>query len=76
MRLTTFVAVLLGIGEVGRASGQGAPDTTRKPPRLDTIVAASRISDLVGIAQSANQGAIGAIDLRLPPTLRPGEAGA
>lgn len=61
---------------LGRASGQATrPDTaaTRKTPHLDTLVARGRTSDLVGTAESANQGVIGAADLELRPLLRPGE---
>ncbi len=48
-----------------RAAGQATPDTAHKPPvKLDTLIGAGRVSDLVGIAQSANQGTVGAADLR------------
>src|SRR5579863_9273886 len=48
-------------------------DSTRKPAHLDTIVTRGRVDNLVGIAASANQGAVGATDLSERPLLRPGE---
>ena len=71
VRLTLFALCLL---VTASATAQSVPDTARKSPKkLDTLVAASRVSDLVGIAQSASQGAVGAADLAMRPLLRPGE---
>ena len=62
------------VSVAGMANAQSVPDTGRKSPKkLDTLVASSRISDLIGTAQSANQGVVGAADLAMRPLLRPGE---
>ena len=70
-----FSCLVAGGAMPARGQG-GVPDTAtaRKPlPRLDTLVATGRVSDLVGVAASPNQGTVGAADLALRPLLRPGE---
>jgi len=69
--------VLLALAAT-RAAGaqQPASDTgvAKKPPvLLDTVKVRGRVTDLVGLAASANQGVVGAADLALRPLLRPGE---
>ncbi|MCC7265506.1 MAG: TonB-dependent receptor [Candidatus Latescibacteria bacterium] len=59
-----------------RAGGETALDLrlSSRPIHLgETLVQAGRLTNLVGIAASANQGVVGASDLALRPLLRPGE---
>ncbi len=49
------------------------PQQAKRPAQLDTVKAEGRVSNLVGIAASANQGTVGDADLALRPLLRPGE---
>ncbi len=46
---------------------------TNKPPRLDEIVVTGREDSLVGVAESATQGTVGAKQLATRPILRSGE---
>jgi len=41
--------------------------------KIETVVVTGRARSLTGIAQSANQGTVGAADIALRPILRPGE---
>jgi hypothetical protein len=50
-----------------------APGDSTKPAELAPITVVGRADDLTGIATSASQGHIGAVDLRLRPLLREGE---
>ena len=73
-RLIVGVIAVRCLVAMAAAQGQGVPDTARKPVvKLDTLVAASRATDLIGIASSPNQGSVGAVDLARRPLLRPGE---
>lgn len=49
------------------------PQQAKRPAQLDTVKAEGRVSNLVGIAASANQGTVSDADLALRPLLRPGE---
>jgi hypothetical protein len=44
-----------------------------RPHTLDTITVVGRVTDLIGIAHSASEGRIGALDLRARPLAREGE---
>lgn len=58
-------------------AGDHLPLDIRLNPRPihlgETLVQAGRVTNLIGIAASANQGVVGASDLALRPLLRPGE---
>lgn len=56
-----------------RSTGVGRPPVTASPARLDTVVTEGRVTSQVGLAISANQGAVGAADLAERPLLRPAE---
>lgn len=72
-------ATVLGVGAASRLAAQA---TEPSPPRrdssklhaLDTVaVVTGRLEDLHGIATSASEGRVGAVDLRLRPITREGE---
>ena len=46
---------------------------TRRAQTIDTLTVTGRFDNLIGIAATASEGRIGAVDLRLRPTLREGE---
>ena len=48
-------------------------DATNQPTRLEEVVVQGRADSLVGVADSATQGTVGAAQLQLRPTLRAGE---
>lgn len=57
-----------GVGEAGRETN---PD--EEAPTLPEVVVSERSDNLVGTADSATQGTVGPLQLRLRPLLRPGE---
>jgi len=56
----------------GKAFAQTSTNS-ESPTRLDEIVVEGRADSLIGIADSATQGTVGAAQLAERPTLRPGE---
>ncbi len=54
------------------SAATSSPDSS-KAKELAPITVVGRVDDLIGIASSASQGHVGAVDLRLRPLLREGE---
>jgi outer membrane cobalamin receptor len=61
------------IAGIGRAQTSPSSGTTDAPAQLDTVVVQGRDTDLVGTAQAASQGIVGARELEARPLLRRGE---
>ena len=77
-RRAIMFAAAAKIGLTSSLPAQSAPPPT--PPRdsarthaLGAVKVTGRIDDLVGIAASASEGRVGAVDLRLRPITREGE---
>lgn len=80
-----FLALVLNLFPVGASAQQPTPaekkeqkkgaqsDATQETVVMPEVVVTGRAEDLLGIAATASQGAIGAIDLRDRPLLRRGE---
>ena len=70
-------ALIIGGAHVGHAqdvpSEPARRDTIIAPVFVDTIRVTGRIDDLIGIAGTASEGYVGAIDLRSRPIIREGE---
>ena len=61
---------------LGHGATNDAADTLRKAVStdfVDSVTVTGRADELVGIADSATQGTVGAVDLEQRPLLRPGE---
>jgi hydrogenase/urease accessory protein HupE/outer membrane cobalamin receptor len=70
-----FVLARVAVGLFAMASGKVFAQTTTnaEPLRLSEIVVEGRADSLLGSADSATQGTVGAAQLAERPTLRPGE---
>jgi hypothetical protein len=74
-----LLAGALAIGGADAGHAQAAPaqparrDTIITPVVIDTISVTGRIVDLIGIAGTASEGNVGAVDLRSRPITREGE---
>jgi hypothetical protein len=64
--------VVLALLTAGPLRGQAIPDST-KPQVVDTLVVTGRYDDLIGIAATASEGRVGAVDLQARPITREGE---
>lgn len=69
--LARVAVALFAMASGGKVFAQTA--TNSEPTRLNEIVVEGRADSLVGIADSATQGTVGAAQLAERPTLRPGE---
>jgi hypothetical protein len=76
-RNLTLASAIISV--ISSSATFAAPAATEATPsagnkdRIETVVVTGRAYDLAGIAQSANQGTVGAQDIALRPILRPGE---
>ncbi|HVT40371.1 MAG TPA: TonB-dependent receptor plug domain-containing protein, partial [Gemmatimonadaceae bacterium] len=66
-------ATVKGSGMAAQTSSPPAPRDSARSHALETVKVTGRIDDLVGIAASASEGRVGAVDLRLRPITREGE---
>jgi len=77
MAMPRQVLLFLALASAARLQAQEpSPPATRDTTQaqvVDTIVVTGRYDDLIGIATSASQGRVGAVDLRLRPITREGE---
>src|SRR5262245_24741972 len=64
---------LLDAGSAGAQTGPAAPPAPAGTTRLDPVVVRGRGDSLVGVADTASQGTIGAAQLEARPLYRPGE---
>jgi hypothetical protein len=71
-RLVLPVLVLGSAASSSLKAQRPERDTTRAQV-VDTLTVTGRYDDLIGIAATASEGRIGAVDLRLRPILREGE---
>jgi outer membrane receptor protein involved in Fe transport len=73
----TLASAILSV--MSSSNAIAAPEATQtaqsaaSKDRIETVVVTGRAYDLTGVAQSANQGTVGAQDIALRPILRPGE---
>src|SRR5690349_10724502 len=72
-----FVLLLLAspsaIARSQAAAARAARPDSSRTRALDTIRVTGRIDDLIGVAGSASEGRVGAVDLKLRPITREGE---
>ncbi len=66
-----FLAVLT-VAATSPLHAQGSSDSTQAQS-VDSLVVTGRYDDLIGIAATASEGRVGALDLRRRPTTREGE---
>jgi hypothetical protein len=69
----TFCAFALACAICDSAHAQDTANATNQPVRLPEVLVQGRSDSLIGIAETASQGTIGAVQLEQRPLSRPGE---
>lgn len=67
------VACMMGGATVAQETNSMAEPSTNEPVRLPAVVVTGRADSLIGVADSATQGTVGATQLEERPTMRTGE---
>ncbi len=67
------LVTILAITTSSALQSQATPADTTKAQVIDTLTVTGRYDDLIGIAATASEGRVGAVDLRLRPITREGE---